>query len=1305
MSFGFDDELWLSDQTEEEECGLTDPRSFSLELTYQGPAGDFRTRNKPGQLQRPMVSNFEMGRRRKSAYQVSCQAKAMIHGRWGGGGQDSCDWATLLVYEFQFHSYRGCRLKAADIRFRFEPIPGQSNELSVAGIQPDGVFKVARTEQSEQSTTGLELTLGFQPLAGAGNISIAVSNSDNVEKVTVHHTVVTGDQPADIYGSQHEAHFSLSENVSQQDGIPTRLRACILLKRGTEDDFACVPYIHVTPDFKTWVGQVFSSRDRDDPIRFRPSEPAFDQLEKGIVVDAENLGATNLDRLWGCTMYTTCNDVVDVFPSSPAMDGFELDATSNDATYGEAECEWESLSWEERMKDLTGQLRNGETWQSMESKVSEFRDYCNRDVPTILHHLSKDKFAHGFYDLPESTRDCILDSLLRVYLQEPSAIADHVQANTIGKDRHPYPILTIALEHNNTGFLNTIATRFQHHLPLLLTISHRGDGRNPLHEAFSILLRWQKNVGRFKASSYRETKILELRMLTLIIQKWVELAPTSAIVAKDDLGNMPLHYAMHYNLCYYFNSAVYRPVVVALIDRSLSRRMQAGDQLNRDGKSPYLIYLDGEASFAEKDFIVSSSTPDTVKTDSGPKPNRPELGLEGKRAESRINMGEEAKSRKTQPLMPSRSELPIIEKGTAPPHLAHSRTQNNPQRSQDNGKAIGPASDPQFPSAMPRSSAAKEPTPNQIQQDEAEYRIRMQAADSIRQYLRMWYIRNMSDVDAKTLLYGNIASDKNLYFDATHLRGRGAAQIVRLIRKLTHAGGFEDTLANLANESRWSHSASDSKKALVRRDPLISVFDELAVAGVRRILRLQVEDNSDVLAHSDTAIERAIKGPNSRDEPASTNLGLIYNVEPKIKTVHLHWSGGQTVLRGWMDAILELYPEFKELTLIHLHAYQRRVIDTRADKEPLHTHNPSDSASENRCSWVERMEQFRDAMLKVHEVALIDDGVDYADFDVYPQTSVRGFSCYPRIGETEHPWHHSSNGHGTAMANMILRINPWINLLVIRIQDGISYANSGSPSRTIQPESAARAVEAATKNNVDVISMSWTIRKQKSQIHSSPVSPGSLGKKSIDEAGIEQLERAITEAADKNILMVCSAADDIELLGKDNLPFCAAKHNIFRIGSCDSQAQRDPMTENKATISYFLPGIQVPEAQRPHSVKPIVYYDGSSIATALAAGLISMILYCARCMAQCREAQDLSQSGSSETTPFEELAKKLRLHHNMQIALRNIARSHGSDEPEDPKQLPVYGLFAETANKLETAIGWQKVERLGEFVRYLCHDV
>ncbi|XRM42040.1 hypothetical protein ABZX51_005278 [Aspergillus tubingensis] len=587
------------------------------------------------------------------------------------------------------------------------------------------------------------------------------------------------------------------------------------------------------------------------------------------------------------------------------MDSFELDARSDDAPYSEAEYEWERLSWEERMEDLTGQLTSGGTWEEMQSTVSEFRDYENRDVPTILHHLSKDKFAHGFYDLPESTRDCILDSLLRLHLEEQSATPDHVQANTIGKDKHPYPILTIALEHSNTGFLNTIATRFQHHLPHLLKIFHIGDGRNPLHEAFSILLRWQKNVGRFKATSYRQAKITELGMLTLTIQKWVELAPDSAIAAKDVHGNTPLHYAMHYNLCYYLNSKVYRPVVVALIDRSLCRRMQAEDQLNGVGKSPYLIYLESEADFAEKERTSSSWKPDTANTTSESKPNRPELGLEGKWAEGK-KTGEDTKSRKTQdglfkpPHMPSHSEPPIIDKVTVPPHSTHSRTRQNPQCSQDNSKATGPASTQQFPSAMTRSNATKELTSNQIQQDKADDKIRRQAADSIRQYLRMWYIRNMSDADAKNLLYGNIASDKNLYFDATHLRGRGAAQIVQLIEKLTRAGGFEDTLSyvripqvsepdglpetatisNTANEKRGIHGASGSKKALMGRISLISVFDELALAGVRQILRLQVEDNADVMAHSDAAIERAITGSDHRGESTSfgTRTGAL-NIE------------------------------------------------------------------------------------------------------------------------------------------------------------------------------------------------------------------------------------------------------------------------------------------------------------------------------------------------------------------------------------------------------------------------------------------
>lgn len=125
-------------------------------------------------------------------------------------------------------------------------------------------------------------------------------------------------------------------------------------------------------------------------------------------------------------------------------------------------------------------------------------------------------------------------------------------------------------------------------------------------------------------------------------------------------------------------------------------------------------------------------------------------------------------------------------------------------------------------------------------------------------------------------------SDRNMYFDATHQQGKTAAQVVDLIEKLSKAGGFEDTLSyvNLPalshisdkpggstkaynpNEGRQrgSHDSKDNPK--LGRSSLVSVFDELAGKGVCNILRLHVED-LDVPAHTDAAIERAIRGRDS----------------------------------------------------------------------------------------------------------------------------------------------------------------------------------------------------------------------------------------------------------------------------------------------------------------------------------------------------------------------------------------------------------------------------------------------------------
>ena len=139
-----------------------------------------------------------------------------------------------------------------------------------------------------------------------------------------------------------------------------------------------------------------------------------------------------------------------------------------------------------------------------------------------------------------------------------------------------------------------------------------------------------------------------------------------------------------------------------------------------------------------------------------------------------------------------------------------------------------------------------------------------------------------------------MSADKNIYFDASDLRGKSVDQVVDLIGKLSKAGGFEDTLSYVylpvlssvyekadasrfdgrrygANERRQRGRTANENQA-TGRSALISVFDKLASVNVRTILRLHVDDR-DNLSHSDAAIERAVRGRDffslghSRNEP------------------------------------------------------------------------------------------------------------------------------------------------------------------------------------------------------------------------------------------------------------------------------------------------------------------------------------------------------------------------------------------------------------------------------------------------------
>lgn len=336
------------------------------------------------------------------------------------------------------------------------------------------------------------------------------------------------------------------------------------------------------------------------------------------------------------------------------------------------------------------------------------------------------------------------------------------------------------------------------------------------------------------------------------------------------------------------------------------------------------------------------------------------------------------------------------------------------------------------------------------------------------------------------------------------------------------------------------------------------------------------------------------------------------------------------------------------------------------------------------------------------QVALIDDGVELGNLETYNgQVEVNGVSYYPRTGQSERPWHRSSRGHGTVMAMMITRVNPWVSLYVMRLRDG----TNSDGGRTIFAETAARAIRGAIGLKVDIISMSWTVKKKIASAVAPTVARNvrdeSAGAKtSYEEQAIRMLEEAIDAAVKAKILMFCSASDDIKSGGLDTLPYSQAPGYIFRIGASLSQGERDTHTEDMDQINYFFPGNQVAEALNPKSAGNVKYYDGSSVATALAAGLASLILYCAILM-QWHHKGQAPGADSKSYERFKTFVDALKQRDGMKRAFNNIE----SDIWKDRKYLPVWAIFGPKTKKIEEAEGEKKWESLEELVTDLCSKI
>lgn len=160
-------------------------------------------------------------------------------------------------------------------------------------------------------------------------------------------------------------------------------------------------------------------------------------------------------------------------------------------------------------------------------------------------------------------------------------------------------------------------------------------------------------------------------------------------------------------------------------------------------------------------------------------------------------------------------------------------------------------------------------------------------------------------------------------------------------------------------------------------------------------------------------------------------------------------------------------------------------------------------------------------------------------------------------------------------------------------------------------ETELQAIKWAVKQKVDIISMSWTFERTET-----------------NGDAMERLREEIDKANKDQILMF-SSTDDKGLTGPDQArvyPTCLKSQGIIRIGAATQSGAVSDWSGKE--VDYVLPGenIEIDDPMSGHNAHLLEHPSsnashhghlthptatGSSYATALAAGVASMIIYCA----------------------------------------------------------------------------------------------
>ncbi|KAI2631547.1 hypothetical protein GGS26DRAFT_591421 [Hypomontagnella submonticulosa] len=255
--------------------------------------GEFRTRNKPGEKFRRVLVD------RGNQLHTKVDIVGITHGKLTKGG----DSATLLNFEFQFVAMGGRRFKRASISFKFEDSEGQLNrDPIVHAISPDGKWAIRKTDKVQNVRYGANSSIntGTAPLGAQAGLFWEVGEVKSREP----YTALAGTKRIKrrgFVGEENVVIWTMEENEDKEDGIPTFMRAAILLKRPEDVPFTFTVKVETDVDFigavKTFWG--LEPKDPIDPVEIdigrspKAGSAAVRPLDP-TVYDLNEMGALDL---------------------------------------------------------------------------------------------------------------------------------------------------------------------------------------------------------------------------------------------------------------------------------------------------------------------------------------------------------------------------------------------------------------------------------------------------------------------------------------------------------------------------------------------------------------------------------------------------------------------------------------------------------------------------------------------------------------------------------------------------------------------------------------------------------------------------------------------------------------------------------------------------------------------------------------------------------------------------------------------------------------------------------------------------